>query len=209
MVEVLFFSVLLAILAFFLGACPFSLWIGWWLLGQDIRDYGDGNPGAVNVFKAGGVRVGFLAVLFEAGKGFPFVYLAQSYFKLPEVSFVVVATCALLGHAFSPILRFKGGKALAVTLGVLLALPHYEILIAIIAFTCLGFLFIRTDAWIVIFGATGSFVYFVITKGISWEPLILLCILAVWVIKHFADLQVLPGLKLRPVVWLRSKGLAK
>ena len=35
---------LLAIAAFGLGACPFSVWVGRWFLGKDIRDYGDGNP---------------------------------------------------------------------------------------------------------------------------------------------------------------------
>lgn len=37
-------TILLAIVAFGLGACPFSVWIGRWFLGKDIRDYGDGNP---------------------------------------------------------------------------------------------------------------------------------------------------------------------
>jgi len=39
------YAALLGIAAFWLGACPFSLWVGHWLLGKDIRDYGDGNPG--------------------------------------------------------------------------------------------------------------------------------------------------------------------
>ena len=41
-----FYPTLLVVSAFWLGACPFSVWIGQWLLGKDIRDYGDGNPGA-------------------------------------------------------------------------------------------------------------------------------------------------------------------
>lgn len=50
----LFYPVSLAVLAFWLGACPFSVWIGRWFLDKDIREYGDGNPGAINVFRAGG-----------------------------------------------------------------------------------------------------------------------------------------------------------
>jgi len=205
----LYYSVLLAILAFCLASCPFSVWIGRWLSGKNIRDYGDGNPGSVNVFRSAGIKVGILAMALDVAKGFPFVYLAQAYFKLPYLSIIIVATCALLGHAFSPILRFRGGKALAVTLGVLLALPQYDILIAFLAFALLGFLFIKTDAWIPIFAATCSLVYSIVTKGFSWESLLILCILAVWIIKHFADLQALPGLKLRPVVWIRSRRTPK
>ncbi len=43
---------LLALGAFWLGACPFSVWIGRWLLHRDVREYGNGNPGAANVFLA-------------------------------------------------------------------------------------------------------------------------------------------------------------
>ena len=64
-----------------------------------------------------------------------------------------VALSAILGHAFSPLLQLKGGKAIAVTFGILVALPQHEILITFIAFILLGLLFIEINAWAVIFGA--------------------------------------------------------
>jgi glycerol-3-phosphate acyltransferase PlsY len=75
-VEVFYFA-LSAVSAFWLGACPFSVWIGRWVLGKDIRDYGDGNPGAANVFRAGGRKSGCLAVILDTTKGVPFVALAH------------------------------------------------------------------------------------------------------------------------------------
>ena len=66
-------ATLLAVSAFCLGACPFSVWIGHWLLGKDIRDYGDGNPGVANVFRAGGRKSGCLAVIMGTAKGIPFI----------------------------------------------------------------------------------------------------------------------------------------
>ena len=120
-------SVLLAVCSFWLGACPFSVWIGRWLLDKDIRDYGDGNPGAVNVFRAGGRRAGSLALLLDIAKGVPFVLSAHALLALPDVAVMVIGMSAILGHAFSPLLRFHGGKALAVTLGVLLALPQHRL----------------------------------------------------------------------------------
>ena len=80
--ELRYFTIL-ALCAFGLGACPFSLWVGRWFLGRDIRNYGDGNPGAVNVFRAGGRKAGLLAVLLDVAKGVPFVWLAHSFFELP------------------------------------------------------------------------------------------------------------------------------
>jgi glycerol-3-phosphate acyltransferase PlsY len=203
-VEVSHFT-LLALSAFGLGACPFSLWVGRWLLGKDIRDYGDGNPGAANVFRAGGRKSGFLAVLLDTAKGVPFVFLAHSFFKLPEVAVLGVALSAILGHAFSPLLQLKGGKAIAVTFGAILALPQHDIIFALAGSMFLGFLFIAIDAWIVIFGAAASAAYVLVTRGGSWETLFMLCVLALLVLKFFDELKTVPRLKLKPIAWLQSR----
>ena len=193
---------LLAVAAFGLGAIPFSMLVGRWFLGKDIRDYGDGNPGAVNVFRAGGTKVGYLAVFLDVAKGMPFVFLAHSFFDLSNIAVVAVGVSAVLGHAFSPFLRWHGGKAVAVTFGVLLALPQHEVLLAFIAGMVLGALFIEVDAWTVVFGAIGSLAYLAVTRGSSWEVLLMLCILAVFAVKHFDDLHTFPGFRGRLVRWL-------
>ncbi len=77
-VEVFYFT-LLAVSAFWLGACPFSVWIGRWVLGKDIRNYRGGNPGAANVFQAGGRKSGCLAVILDTVKGVPFVALRRPF----------------------------------------------------------------------------------------------------------------------------------
>jgi len=195
---------LLAIAAFGLGAVPFSLLVGRWLLGKDIRHYGDGNPGAVNVFRAGGQKTGYLAVFLDVAKGVPFVFLAHSYFGLSYVAIVVVGMSAILGHAFTPFLRWNGGKAIAVTFGVLLALPQHEVLLVFIACMVLGALLIEADAWTAIFGALGSLAYLAVTRGSSWETLLMLCILAVFIVKHFESLRTFPGFRGRLFRWLQS-----
>ena len=161
--------VILSLAAFWLGACPFSVWVGHKFLGKDIREYGDGNPGAANVLRAGGRKSYVLAALLDIAKGVPIVYLAHSYWGFPDMVVVIVALSAILGHAFTPILGFRGGKSIAVTAGVLLALPHLEIFLAFLVFLLIAFLFIEKDAWSVILGAAGTLAYLVITKGNSWE----------------------------------------
>lgn len=203
--EVSYFT-LLALCAFGLGACPFSVWIGRWFLGKDIRDYGDGNPGAANVFRAGGRKSGFLAVLLDTAKGVPFVLLAHSFFKLPEAAVLGVAMSAILGHAFSPLLQLKGGKAIAVTFGVLIALPQHDMLFAFAGAMFLGFLLIEIDAWIVIFGAASSAAYVVATMGGSWEALFMLSVLTLLAVKHFGELKSVPRIKVKPIAWLQSRG---
>jgi glycerol-3-phosphate acyltransferase PlsY len=194
---------LLAVAAFWLGACPFSVWVGRWFLKKDIRNYGDGNPGAANVFRAGGGKIGFLAVILDVAKGVPFVVLAHLYLGLPEA--VVVALSAILGHAFSPFLGWRGGKAVAVTFGVLMALPRHELLIVFIIFAILGALFIEVDAWTIVAGAAGTLVYTAITRGNSWESWFMLGVLAILAIKHFDELRTLPGTRGRLIQWLQSR----
>jgi glycerol-3-phosphate acyltransferase PlsY len=151
-----FYTALIAVCAFWLGACPFSLWIGRWLLGKDIREFGDGNPGATNVFRAGGYKWGLLAVALDMAKGVPFVFLAHSFFGFPEATVMAVAVSPIVGHAFSPLLRLKGGKSVAVTFGVLLALPRYEPLITFTLLIFIGFLFIESDAWRLVLASAAS-----------------------------------------------------
>jgi glycerol-3-phosphate acyltransferase PlsY len=211
-VEIIY-SVLLIVAAFGLGACPFSLWIGKWLLDKDIRDYGDGNPGAFNVLRAGGRWSFALALILDIGKGVPFVALAHYYFGLPDVVVMAVGLSAILGHAFTPILRFNGGKALAVTGGVLLALPQHEILIAFIIFMVFGFLLIgsddyRGDAWRVMFATMATLIYLVVAKGLSLEPLFMLFVIAILASTHFDDLKTRPRFKGRLITWIQARRTA-
>jgi len=204
----IFYFVVLVVLAFWLGACPFSLWIGKWLLGKDIRNYGDSNPGAFNVLRAGGRKAFVLAMFLDIGKGVPFVALAHYHFGLPEVMVMAVGLSAILGHAFTPILRFNGGKALAVMAGVLLALPQHEMFISVVIFMILGVLLIDVDAWRVMFATTATLIYLVVEKGVSLGPLFMLCVIAILAVKHFDDLKTRPRLKGRLITWLQARKTA-
>ena len=200
----LLYSVILAVCSFWLGACPFSVWIGRSLLNKDIRGYGDGNPGAVNVFRAGGRRAGSLALLLDIAKGIPFVFSAHALLALPDVAVMAIGMSAIFGHAFSPLLRFHGGKALAVTLGVLLVLPQHQLVFTVLIFTFLSFIFIESDAWTIVIGAVGSLAYLEITRGNSWESLFIFYVLALYAVKSHNELHTVPKLG-RLVHWVQSR----
>ncbi|NQT31586.1 MAG: glycerol-3-phosphate acyltransferase [Deltaproteobacteria bacterium] len=201
-----YYQVLLVVVAaFWLGACPFSVWVGHKFLGKEVRDYGDGNPGAANVMRAGGRKSFGLAMFLDMAKGVPFVYLAHAFWGFPDMVVVVVGLSAIMGHAFSPFLGFKGGKSIAVTGGVLLALPHPGILFSFIVFLLIAFIFIEKDAWIVIAGATGALAYLVVTRGNSWESLFMLGVLVILAVKHFNDLKTVPTRRVRILAWLQSR----
>ncbi len=175
MLNILFWS----LFGFFLGSIPFSLLMGKLFARRDIRTIGDGNPGGANALKAGGLKVGIPAILLDMAKGFLPVYLAQRA-GLTEWSLIPAALAPILGHAFSPFLGFRGGKALATTGGVWTALigPGVFLIYAILAlpFTLLqsedawsacagmlailGYSFLAAEAWLVTFAALNTSVIF-------------------------------------------------
>lgn len=119
---------LFAALSFLLASIPFSLLIGRIFANRDIRDYGDGNPGATNVYRATHNRALFaLAAACDSLKGTLSVGIAWWVLGWQDERIVPVALLAIAGHVFSPFLRFNGGKAVAITGGVWAAITLWEI----------------------------------------------------------------------------------
>jgi glycerol-3-phosphate acyltransferase PlsY len=104
--------------AYLSGAVPYSLLIGRLAGGVDIRRYGDHNPGAANVLRATGWRWGAVAMLLDGFKGAIPVGAAWFVAGLHGWQIVPVALAPVLGHATSPWLGFRGGKAVAVMFGI-------------------------------------------------------------------------------------------
>lgn len=121
-------SVLLwSLIGFLSGSIPYSLLVGRLILRRDIRSVGDANPGAFNVMKAGGGTGVFLAAaLLDGFKGAIPVGLAHFAYGIEGWWILPVALAPALGHAYSPWLKFQGGKAIAVTFGDIAGLTIYE-----------------------------------------------------------------------------------
>ncbi len=145
-------ALLWAALAFLSGALPFSVWVGRWGLGLDIRQYGDGNPGASNVFRAGGRVWGVVAILLDFFKGALPVGVAHFGFGVQGAALAAVALAPILGHAFSPFLGFRGGKALAVTFGIWSGLSIWVVPIILGGLFALWLLALRREGLAVLAG---------------------------------------------------------
>jgi len=93
----------------------------------DVRKFGDGNPGAINAWKVGGWVVGLAVLLLDVIKGGVPVALARFVFSIEGWALVPAALSPIVGHAFSPWLRFRGGKGIAATFGVWSALTFWVV----------------------------------------------------------------------------------
>lgn len=112
---------LILILSYILGSIPFSLIITK-AQGIDLRKIGSGNIGATNVLRTGNKSLAALALLLDSFKGFIAVYIAQQFLNGDDFYIHLSAILAVFGHMFPIWLKFKGGKGVATTLGVLIAL---------------------------------------------------------------------------------------
>ena len=129
-----------------LGSLPFSVWIGKIFLRKDIREYGDGSPGATNVARAGSKFLYVIAALLDAFKGTVPVLLAQNLSGVAGWDLAAVAVAPVMGHAFSPFLKFRGGMGVATTFGVWLGLTGW--LGPLVMAICIGFMFIFQKNWV-------------------------------------------------------------
>lgn len=124
---------LTAVAAFLLGSLPTGYLVAR-SRGVDIRQHGSGNIGATNVFRTLGKPLGISVFVIDALKGFAAVWLTL-HFVPGEWSGIIAAVAVIAGHNYTPWLGFKGGKGIATSAGVLLALMPLAVLaIAVVWF---------------------------------------------------------------------------
>jgi len=129
-------------LAFIIGSLPTSVWLGKFFYGIDVRKHGSRNAGATNAFRVLGKTMGFLVLCLDSLKGFAAIELTKiinpdqdlEYYKLLLAGLVCV-----LGHVYSVFAKFKGGKGVATSLGVYLAINPYSALVVLVVFLIIFF----------------------------------------------------------------------
>ncbi|MCF7931576.1 MAG: glycerol-3-phosphate 1-O-acyltransferase PlsY [Acholeplasmataceae bacterium] len=120
------------LLSYALGSVPSGLWIGKIVKNVDIREFGSKNTGATNAIRVLGFKVGIFAFVFDALKG-ALVMLILLWFNLESYHVIMIngnpvdiialyGMVAVLGHVFPLYINFKGGKAVATSAGMILAI---------------------------------------------------------------------------------------
>ena len=158
----MFSLVLLAVVCFLLGSIPWGLIISKSVFHTDIREHGSGNIGTTNAMRTMGKKGGVAVFVLDFGKGLlsglaalfvlaTFIPGAGVAADSPVSASTVVALaflCCTLGHIFSPWLKFKGGKGIAVAvgclfvtfgvMGALLEIAVFAVVVAISRFVSAG-----------------------------------------------------------------------
>jgi len=112
--------IIISFIAYFLGNISASYMVAKYFKGIDIRKYGSGNAGATNVFRTLGAKAGLLAFLGDALKGA--VAVVIGHLIGGENGQVAAGLFVVVGHNWPVLLGFKGGKGIATTIGVMIAI---------------------------------------------------------------------------------------
>ncbi len=145
-------AILCAALGFVLGSLPFAVWLTRWSRRRDVRAVGDGNPGAANAWTLGGWRLGISVLLLDVAKAAAGPAVGLFVLGLSGWALVPAALAPVLGHVFSPWLRFRGGKGIASTFGVWAVLTYWLVPTSLGLALVLCMQVQTTRAWTVVLG---------------------------------------------------------
>jgi glycerol-3-phosphate acyltransferase PlsY len=182
-------TIALTLLAYLIGAIPFGLLIAK-TKGVDIRTVGSGNIGATNVLRTLGKPLGITCFVLDVLKGFFPAFLFPTIGKIDPTFGILFGAAAILGHNFPVFLKFKGGKGVATSAGVLFGVAPLAVLIGIL---CWAIVFFVSG-----YVSLGSIIAALVVAVIGWVrvgqtglvtacALTLLGALAIW--RHRTNIQ--------------------
>ena len=179
--------------AFLCGSIPFGLLLVKLAGKGDVRAHGSGNIGATNVSRVGGKGLGVVTLLLDILKGFLPVFIAKKV-GLGENSLAVLALVAVLGHVFTPWLKFQGGKGVATALGVIIAFEPQLMILPMSTFILGLWLTRHVSLGSILAAAMVPLQFLMIAFTLfgppDWRmvlPLVILAILVIW--KHRENIK--------------------
>lgn len=134
--------ILFSLIAYLLGSIPTAVWVGRAWYDIDVREHGSKNAGATNTFRVLGKKPGIIVLVIDILKGatatfLPVIFsirdtdLAQEHIIQLQI---LAAIFAVMGHVFPVFAKFKGGKGVATSLGVIIGLQPLAALICVVLF---------------------------------------------------------------------------
>ncbi len=117
--------------SYVIGSIPFGLVVSKLLFRQDLRKLGSGNIGATNVLRNYGVQPFIAVMLLDMAKGVAAVAIGRALGLGPTLS-LVAGLASIVGHNWSLFLKFKGGKGIATSGGVIIAAYPWQVTLAVL-----------------------------------------------------------------------------
>tara|TARA_B100000925_G_scaffold128207_1_gene95928 strand:+ start:786 stop:1403 length:618 start_codon:yes stop_codon:yes gene_type:complete len=173
----------LILLAYFFGSLNSSIIFSKILKLKDPREYGSKNPGATNILRSGNKALALATLIFDMLKGFLPVFVALLFIE-NQIYIQIIGLCSILGHIFPIYYKFKGGKGVATSFGVILAFDIILGFICLLTWLITAFLF-RYSALsaIVAFALLPIYTWFSYEKIITTSLYLILAIIVIYMHK--------------------------
>lgn len=164
--------IILLLLAYVIGSIPSGLWIGKLFYNTDIREHGSGNLGGTNTFRTLGKKAGMVVTIMDILKGTAATLLGTlPMFESTNVHPLILGIVAVVGHMYPVFAKFRGGKAVATSGGILLGY-NWPIFVLLVV---------------------GFFIFLKLTKMVSLTSMILAVVAVIYaVFYHFTIHSDLP-----------------
>ncbi len=185
--------IVVAILAYLLGSISFSVIISKKMAGFDVREKGSGNAGSTNVLRTVGKKAAIITLICDILKGVVAILIALLAGKIIQgldnaLLVQIAGVFVILGHTFPVFFKFKGGKGIATSLGVLLIINWQIGLICLVFALILMILTRRVSigsiAAAILFPVLVLFINqnYIVAESTNWSYLIFSIIVAIFVI---------------------------
>lgn len=182
-------EIMIILISYLLGSIPFALLVGKLGYRVDVREHGSGNLGTTNTFRVLGKKAGSLVLLGDMGKGL--VAALLPLFFGSDMGLLLAGIPAIVGHSYPIFAKFKGGKSVATSAGVLLAAFPWFFVVVVGTFLVTLLVSKMVSLSSMAAAAVGLItviIYSVISK--DWIPLIVIVPLALFIIiKHRTNWQ--------------------
>lgn len=171
--------------SYLLGSVPFGLVVSKLVFGQDVRRLGSGNIGATNVLRNFGVRPFIAVTMLDMGKGVAAVAVGRALGLGPGLS-LAAGLLSIVGHNWSVYLRFRGGKGIATSGGVIIAAYPWQVTAAVVG----TFLIMVLVSRIMSVGSLSAALAFPVASGVFlhgdlrryWPHLVVSCLASLFAI---------------------------
>jgi glycerol-3-phosphate acyltransferase PlsY len=169
-------TILILIIAYLIGAIPTGLIVGKLFFGVDIRKVGSGNSGATNAYRIFGHKAGLSVLFFDVMKGIAAINLCSE-----PVMQLLLGLSVISGHVWSIFAEFKGGKGVATTYGVFLAVNPILVILPLCIYVFTFLLFRISSVSSIVSILSLIFSALIINVDVTTSFLILLvCPLILW-----------------------------
>lgn len=173
------------VLGYFLGNVQFAVILSRLLYHDDVREHGSGNAGSTNMLRVFGLKSGLLTFLGDFLKGLAAVLIGRSLGG--ELGGYAMALGAVLGHDFPALLKFRGGKGVASTLGAIWAI--HSLFGAIT--TAVGVGVVVLTKMVSVGSLVGGSLFLTLSLCFGadiWQRLLALCLWLLIVLRHLENL---------------------